>query len=142
MTKDWFKYPTVVCDKEDKCFVEAKSSFFDKFIFSRQRIASKMYPMGVQWMIGTGKNLPEPMFEMNKIIKTLTTIYGEITHILEELTCGCYSDDVELIIGAIMTKEFCDMQEHDYCKKLLKLCKDFEDKHNKLEDICKKTMKE
>lgn len=41
-----------------------------------------------------------------------------------------------------MTKEYCDMQEHDYCEKLLKLCKDIEDEHNKLKDICKEIMKE
>ena len=34
------------------------------------------------------------------------------------------------------------MQEHDYCKKLLKLCKEFEDEHNKLEDIRKEIMTE
>ena len=100
MTKDWFKFLTVVYEKEDKCYVKATSSFFDKFIFSWQGIASKMYPLRVQWMKETGKNVPEPMLEMNKIIKTLTTNYDEITHILEELACGCYFDDVESIIGA------------------------------------------
>ena len=34
------------------------------------------------------------------------------------------------------------MQEHDYCEKLLKRCKDIEDEHNKLKDICKEIMKE
>ena len=101
-----------------------------------------MYPMGRQWMNETRKNVPEPMLEVNKIIKTLTTIHDEITHILQELTCSCYFDDVKSIIEVIMTKEYCDMQEHDYCEKLLKLCKDFEDKHNKLEDICREIMKE
>ena len=93
-------------------------------------------------MIETGKNVPEPTLEMNKIIKTLMTIYGNITHILEELTCSSYFDDVESIIGAIMTKEYWDIQEYDYCKKLLKLCEDFEVKHNNLADICKEMMKE
>ena len=31
--------------------------------------------------------------------------------------------------------------EHDHCEKLIKLCREFEDEHNKLEDICKETMK-
>ena len=82
------------------------------------------------------------MLEMNNIIKTLATIYGEITHILEELICGCYFDDMESVMRAIMTKEYRDMQEHDYCEKILKLCKNFEDKHNKLEDICEEIMQE
>ena len=82
------------------------------------------------------------MLEMNKIIKTLTTIYNEITHILKELIYGCYFDDVESIIRAIMIKEYHDMQEHDYCEKLPKLCQEFEDKHNKLEGVCKEIMKE
>ena len=141
MTKDWFKYPTAVYEKEDKFYLEAKSSFFDKFIFSWQRIASKMYPMGGQWMIEARQNGPESMLEMNKI-KNLTTIYDPVTHILEELICGCYFDDIEAIVGAIMSKEYHDMEEHDYCEKLLKLCEEFEDKHNKLEDVCKEKMKE
>ena len=33
------------------------------------------------------------------------------------------------------------MKEHGYCEKLLKLCKDLEDKHTKLENICKEIMK-
>ena len=93
-------------------------------------------------MIETRKNVPEPILEMDKIIKNLTTIYDEITHILEELTCGCNFDDVKSIVGAIMTKEYHDMEEHDYSEKLLKLCEDLEEKHNKHDDICKKIMKE
>ena len=95
MRKDWPKYEAAICDKEEEYYMQTTSSFFDKFIFSWQRAASKMYPMGGQWMIETGKSVPKPMLEMNKIIKTLTTIYHEITHILEELACGCYFDDVE-----------------------------------------------
>ena len=83
--------------------------------------------MGGQWMIEIRKNVPKSMFEMNKIIKNLTTIYDEIIHILEEPICGCYFDDIESIVGAIMTKEYHNMEEHDYCEKLLKLCKEFED---------------
>ena len=106
MGKDWFKYEAAIYNKEGGCYIQVTSSFFDEFIFRWQRIASKMYPMGGQWMIETGKNVPEPTLEMNKIIKTLMTIYGNITHILEELTCSSYFDDVESIIGAIMTKEY------------------------------------
>ena len=51
-------------------------------------------------------------------------------------------DDVESIIGAIMAKDYPCTQEHGYCKILLLLCKNFEDEHNKLEDICKEIMKE
>ena len=40
MTKDRFKYPTVVYENEDKCCVEATSSFFDESIFSWQKIAT------------------------------------------------------------------------------------------------------
>ena len=142
MTKDWFKYPTAAYEEEDKYYLKEKSSFLYGFIFSWLRIASKLYPMGGQWMIETRKNVPEPILEMDKIIKNLTTIYDEITHILEELTCGCNFDDVESIVGAIMTKEYRDMEEHDYSEKLLKLCEDLEEKHNKHDDICKKIMKE
>ena len=124
MTKDWFKFLTVVYEKEDKCYVKATSSFFDKFIFSWQGIASKMYPLRVQWMIETGKNVPEPMLEMNKI-KTLTTIYYEISHILEELMCGSYFENVKSIVGTIMAKEYHNMKKHGYCEKLLKLCEEF-----------------
>ena len=106
MGKDWFKYEAAIFDKEEGYYIQATSSFFDEFIFSWQRIASKMYPVRGQWMIETDKNVPEPMLEMNK---TLTMIYDETTHILEELMRGCYFDDVESIKGAIVTKEYCDM---------------------------------
>ena len=38
-----------------------------------------------------------------------------------------------------MTKEYHDMEEH---KKLLKPWKEFEDKNNNFEDICREIMKE
>ena len=45
-----------MCTKrKDKCYLEANSSFFDKFLFSWQGIASKMYLMQGQWMIETKK---------------------------------------------------------------------------------------
>ena len=115
------KYEAVIYGEEEGYYVHVTRSFFNKYISSWQRIASKMYPMEGQWMIETGKNVPVPMLEMNKIIKTLTIIHDEITHNLEERICGCYFDDVESIIGAIMTKEYHDMEENDYCEKLLKL---------------------
>ena len=98
--------------------------------------------MGGQWMIETGKNVPDPTHEMKKIIKTLTIIYDKITDILEELICVCYFDDVKSIVKAIKTKEYNCMEGYGNCEKILKLCKDFEDKHSKLEDICKEIMKE
>ena len=64
------------------------------------------------------KKVPKPMLdEMNKIIKNLTAIYDEIVHILEEPICGCYFDNIESIVGVIMTKEYHNMEEHDYCEK-------------------------
>ena len=55
-----------------------------------------------------------------------------------------YFDNVKSIIEAIMAKEYCHMQEHDYYKRLLQLCKDFEDEHNEdeVESICKEIIKE
>ena len=106
MIKDWFKHPTVAYKKENKCYLEVKSSFFDEFMFSWQRIASKMYPMGEQWMIETRKTVLESMLEMNKTIRNLTTICDEITYILEELIWDCYFDDVESIAGVESIVEF------------------------------------
>ena len=68
-------------------------------------------------MMQTQKSVPEPTIKMNKIIKTLTVIYYEITDILEDLLCGCYFEDVESIIGAIMTQDYHSMEEHVYCEK-------------------------
>ena len=138
MTKDWFKDETTVCEKQDGYYMKAASSFCDEFLFSWQKIATKRYPMGGQWMIETGKYVPELMREINQIIKTLTIIYDEITDILEELIYGCYSDDVESIIKAIKTKEYSCTEECDHCAKLLKLRKDYEDEHNKLKMFIKK----
>ena len=77
MHKDWFKYKTIVYEKEDGCYMQAASSFFDKFIFSWQRIAAKMYPMGNSWMTETGKLLPDVLFETEKNIRDLTCVYDE-----------------------------------------------------------------
>ena len=123
MAKNWFKYETVVYEKEEGHYMKATSSFFNKFIFSWQRIAAIMYTMGGQWIIETGRRVPETIFEMGKILKALTIIYDEITDILEELIYGCYFDDAESIIETIMTKEYYCIEEHDYCEKLLRLCK-------------------
>ena len=79
---------------------------------------------------------------MGGIIKALIAIYDERTNILEELIRECYFDDVESIIEAITTLEHYDIQNHDYCEKLLKLSKDFEEEQNKLENIFKEIMKE
>lgn len=105
--------------KEDKCYIEATSSFFDESIFSLQNVATKLYPMGGQWMMEMRKRVPKAVFKMGGIIKALMTIFDEITDILEELICCCYFDDVKSVIEAIMTKEYCNIQEHDYCEKLL-----------------------
>ena len=78
MGKDWFKYEAAIYDKKEGCYIQARSSFFE-FISSWQRIALKTYQMGGQWMIETRKIVPEAMLEMNKMIKTLTMIYDEIT---------------------------------------------------------------
>ena len=98
--------------------------------------------MAGQWMTETRKTAPEPVFKMGGIIIALVTICDEITDILEEVMCGCYFDDVESIIEAIITKKYCNMQKHGYSKKLLKLFKEFEVEHNKLEDIRKEIMTE
>ena len=58
MTKDWFKYETVVYETGDRCYMQAASSSFSEFIFSWQRIAAAMYPMGENWMIERGKRIP------------------------------------------------------------------------------------
>ena len=62
---------------------------------------------------------------MGQIIETITKIYDIIS--------GCYFDHVESIIEAITTKEYYDIQEHDYCEKLLKLCKEFKGEHKKFD---------
>ena len=106
MGKDSFKYETAIYDIEEEYYIQATSSFFDEFIFTWLRIASKMYLIGGQRMIETGKNVPDLMHEMNKIINTQTIVYDEITDILEELICGCCFDDVKSIIKGIKTKEY------------------------------------
>ena len=68
MTKDWFKYPTVVYKKDDKCYVEVTSSFFDKSKLNWQNIATKLYPTGGQWVMEMRKRVPEPVFENGRII--------------------------------------------------------------------------
>lgn len=76
-------------------------------------------------MIEMGKRVPELISNMGKIVKNLTIICDQITDILEELIYSCHFDNVESIIEAIMAKEYCCILEHDYCVRLLQLCKDF-----------------
>lgn len=54
-------------------------------------------------MMETQKSIPESTLKINKIIKTPTVICDEITDILEDLLRGCYFEDIESIIGAIIT---------------------------------------
>ena len=51
MTQDWFKYSSVVYEKENKCYVDATTSYFHKSILSWQKIATKLYLMEEQWMM-------------------------------------------------------------------------------------------
>ena len=88
LTKDWFKYPTVVYKNEDKCYVQATSSF-DKSM--NLNLAGKKLWLNYTWweekrMIETGKRVIGLIFELGKIIKLLMIIYDEITNILDEIT--------------------------------------------------------
>ena len=46
MTKDWLKYETAVYEKEEGYYMALINSFFNESIFSWQKIAATMYPMG------------------------------------------------------------------------------------------------
>ena len=46
MTKNWFKYDAAVYEKEERYYMTPTSSFFNEFVFSWQKIATAMYPMG------------------------------------------------------------------------------------------------
>lgn len=95
MTKDWFQYETNVYEKEERYYLGATSSFFDEFIASWQRIASKMYPVVGHWMIETGKRVTEPIPKMGQNIEITTKIHDVITDILDELISVFYFDYVE-----------------------------------------------
>ena len=98
--------------------------------------------MARSWMRETGKEVPEPIFEMEKVLRTLLDIYDKITIILEELLCGCYFDNVESIVEVILTKHYYfEQQVYNYCKRLVKLCEKFENEYNKFKNICKEVIK-
>ena len=123
--------------------MQAASGFFDKFIFSWQRITAKMYPMGDSWMTETGKLLLKVLSETKKIIRDLTCVYDEINYLLEELLGACHFDNFESILQAIFTKTYpCEKEGYDHCQKLVKLCKQFWNLRKKFEDNCKRIMKE
>ena len=82
----------------------AASIFFDEFIFSWQRITTKMYPMRDSWMKETRKLLPEVSFKTQKNIRGLTCVYEEISDILEELLGACYFDNVDSILKEFLPK--------------------------------------
>ena len=106
MLKNWFKYETIIYEKEDGCYMRAASSFFDKFIFSWQTIPAKMYRMRDSWMTKTRKVRLEVLFETKKNIRDLTRVYDEISNILEELLGACHFDNHEPILKALFTQTY------------------------------------
>ena len=103
MLKNWFKYETIIYEEEDGCYMQAASSFFDKFIFSWQTIPAKMYRMRDSWMTETRKFRLEILFETEKNIIDLTRVYDEISNVLEELLGACHFDNHEPILKALFT---------------------------------------
>ena len=88
MTKDWFKYLPVVYKNEDKCYVQATSSFDESM--NLNLAGKKLWLNYTRWeekrMIETGKRVLGLIFELGKIIKLLMIINFEITNNLDEIT--------------------------------------------------------
>ena len=93
MLGQWFKYKPAICQKEDKQYTRAASSYFDEFQFSWQRIASHMYPMGTNGYSNRTKNT-RYIFR-NRIKYQGTKIYDQISDILEKLFGACHFDNVD-----------------------------------------------
>ena len=68
MTIECFKYPTAVYQKEDNVTCKRRTISLTSLYFAGKELHQKCR------MIETRKIVPEPMLEMNKIIKNLTTI--------------------------------------------------------------------
>ena len=73
MTIEWYKYPTAVYQKEDNVTCKRRAVSLTSLYLAGKELHQKCR------MIETRKNVPEPMLEINKIIKNLTTIYDEMS---------------------------------------------------------------
>ena len=102
------------------------SSYFGKNIFASPKVACELYLLANNWMIATGKELPEILLKIKLNIDNQTQLYFIIKGIIEELLCTCYFDNIENLTEAIITREFCwDMQAYDYCQDLITKAKNF-----------------
>ena len=68
ITRNWFNTSVSIFDKEDKEYCKPCSSEFDQNIFSWQRFSCEFCPLIDNWMIATGKELPDICIRLNQIL--------------------------------------------------------------------------
>ena len=120
INRNCVKFTVKIFDEEDEEYFRPSSSYFDENIFAWQKIAYQFHPLSTNWMIATGKGLPEILLKIKSKVDNLTHLYSIIRRIVEEVLCACYIDDIESLIEATISREFhWDMQVSDYCNDLL-----------------------
>ena len=130
----WFRYAPAIYKNKDKRYMTTASSCLDNFILSWQKIASKLYPMGDQWMKIMEESVLYIFFDIVENIRELTEIYNEISNILQELLGACHFHSVDSILKVTSTKKYnCEIDRYDYCQKLIKPCKEMSNINKKFE---------
>ena len=117
--RNWFKFSIKIY--ENKEYVVSCSSYFHMNIFQQQNFACKYYLFINNWMIATGKELPDKLVKICLNIDNLKETYTKTSEIIDELLGSCYFNKIGNLLKTIFVKALLlYMRANNYCKRLLK----------------------
>ena len=73
-------------------------------IFQWQNFACEFYAFINNWMITTGKKLPDKLVKIKLNIDNLSKTYTKISGIINELLGSCYFNNIESLLESIFDK--------------------------------------
>ena len=94
ISRNWFKFSVNIFNEEDKEYCRPSNRYFDENTFAWQKVACKFYLLTNNWIIATGKELPQIPLRMKCNIEDLTQLYRIVRGIIEELLRACYFDNI------------------------------------------------
>ena len=106
--------------KKIKSILNLAAATLTKTFFLGKNLSCRFYPLKDNWMIVTGKELPDILLKIKLNIYKLTHKCSIIRENIEELLCAYYFNNIENLIDSIISKEFhWHMQAYDYCQDLV-----------------------
>ena len=73
-------------------------------IFQRQNFACEFYAFINNWMIATGKELPDKLVKIKLNIDNLNETYTKVNGIIDEILGSCYFNNIESLLESIFNK--------------------------------------